>query len=163
DITTQVGQSPEEAIIEDTIVQEDLRVYSDGSAADGGVGAAAVLMRGDVVVREKRFHLGSDKEHTVYEGELVGMILAVDLLREEGGKGMLVSDVDNQAAIKATRAFNSKARHYLMDILHDDLRRLIPAHDQRKLIVRWSPGHQGIPGNEAADEQSKLAAGGNNS
>jgi len=66
--------------------------------------------------------------------------------------------VDNQAA---TGAFNSKAGHYLMDILHN-LRRLIPAHDQRKLIVRWSPGHQGIPGNEAADEQAKLAAGGDN-
>ncbi|OJA17545.1 hypothetical protein AZE42_13583 [Rhizopogon vesiculosus] len=50
-----------------------------------------------------------------------------------------------------------------MDILHDDLRRLILAHDQRKLIVRWSPGHQSIPGNEAADEQVKLAAGGDNS
>ncbi|OAX32547.1 hypothetical protein K503DRAFT_776567, partial [Rhizopogon vinicolor AM-OR11-026] len=49
-----------------------------------------------------------------------------------------------------------------MDTLHDDLRRLIPAHDQRKLIVRWSPGHQGIPGHEAADEQAKLAAGGDN-
>ncbi|OJA13431.1 hypothetical protein AZE42_10755 [Rhizopogon vesiculosus] len=135
DITTQVAQSPEEAIIEDTIAQEGLRVYSDGPAVDGGVGGAAVLMRGDVVVREKRFHLGSGEKHTVYERELVGMILMIDLLREEGGKGTLVLSVDNQVEIKATRAFNSTAGHYLMDILHDDLPRLIPAHDQRKLIV----------------------------
>jgi ribonuclease HI len=163
DITTQLAQSPEAAIIEDTIAQEDLRVYSDGSAINGGVGAGAVLMRGDVVVKGKRFHLGSDKEHTSYEGELVGMILAVDLLREEGGRGTLALGVDNQAAIRATGAFCSRPGHYLMDILHDDLRKIIPAHDQRKLIVRWTPGHHGIPGNEAADKLAKLAAGGDSS
>jgi len=80
DVDRQVAQSPEAAIIEDTIAQEDIRVYSDGSAVDGGVGGAAVLMRGDEAIRKKRFHLGSEKEHMVYEGELVGMILAVELL-----------------------------------------------------------------------------------
>jgi hypothetical protein len=59
----------------------------------------------------------------------------VDLLREEGGKGTLALGVDSQAATKATGAFNSKAGYYLMGILHDDIRRLILAHDQRKLIV----------------------------
>ncbi|OJA15130.1 hypothetical protein AZE42_11430 [Rhizopogon vesiculosus] len=112
--------------------------------------------------KREEFHLGSDKEHTVYEGELVGMILAAELLKEEGRQGTLALRVDNQAAIKATGGFNSKAGHYLMDTLHDDLRKLIPTHYQHKLIVRWSPGHQGIPGNEAADEHAKLAAGGDN-
>ncbi|OJA15865.1 hypothetical protein AZE42_09984 [Rhizopogon vesiculosus] len=78
------------------------------------------------------------------------MILAVDLLREEGGKGTLALGVDDQAAIKTMGAFNPKAGHYLMDILHGDMRRLIPTHYQPKLIVRWSPGLQAIPGNEAA-------------
>jgi len=88
------------------------------------------------------------------------MILAVDLIKEEGGKGTLALGVDNEAAIKATGAFNSKVGHYLMDIL--DLRRLIPAHGQRNLIVRLS-GHQSIPRHEAADERAKLAAGVDNS
>jgi ribonuclease HI len=163
DVVVHVAQKPEAAIIEDAAAQEDLRAYSDGSAVDGGVGGAAVLMRGDVVVRKRRFHLGSDKEHTVYEGELIGMILAVELLKEEGGIGTMALGVDNQAAIAATGAFNSKPGHYLMDIFHDDLRKLIPTHDQRKLIVRWAPGHHDIPGNEAADEQAKIAARGDSS
>jgi len=132
------------------MAQEDLRVYSDGSAIDGGVGGTAVLMRGEEVVREKRFHLGSDKEHAVYEGELIGMILAVELLREEGGKGTLALGVDNQAAITATGAFNSKPGHYLMDIFHDDLRKIIPAHDQRKLVIR--AGRQVIRASQATKQ-----------
>ncbi|KAG1888284.1 hypothetical protein F4604DRAFT_1674658 [Suillus subluteus] len=89
----------------DAEADEDLQTYSDGSAVDGGVGGAAVLMRGGEVVKEKRFHLGSDREHTVYEGEIVGMILAVELLREERGGGTMALGVDNQAAISATNAF----------------------------------------------------------
>ncbi|KAG1876673.1 hypothetical protein DFJ58DRAFT_721136 [Suillus subalutaceus] len=153
----------ETAIANDAEAEEDLQAYSDGSAVDGGVGGAAVLMRGGEAVKEKRFHLGNDQEHTVYEGEIVGMILAVELLREEGGGGTMALRVDNQAAISATNAFVSKPGHYLMDIFHNDLRKLIPAQDNRKLKVRWTPGHQGIPSNEAADEQAKLAVRGDNS
>ncbi|KAG2029078.1 ribonuclease H-like domain-containing protein, partial [Suillus americanus] len=130
---------------------------------DGGVGGAAVLMRGGEVVKETWFHLGNDQEHTVYEGEIVGMILAVERLREEGGGGTMALRVDNQAAISTTNAFVSKPGHYLMDILHDDLHKLIPMQDNHKLKVRWTPGHQGIFGNEAADEQAKLAMRGDNS
>lgn len=60
--------------MEDLVADEDIRVYSDGSAIDGGIGGAAVLMEGDEVVDERRFYLGKTEEHTVYEGEIVGMI-----------------------------------------------------------------------------------------
>ncbi|KAG1765679.1 hypothetical protein EDD22DRAFT_738844, partial [Suillus occidentalis] len=99
--------------------------------------------------------LGSDEEHTVYEAELVGMILAIQMLKEEGGSrgGTMALGVDNQVAILATTAFQSRPGHHLVDTFHDDL----------KLVIRWSPGHKGIPGNEAADEEAKKAASGDSS
>jgi hypothetical protein len=50
-----------------------------------------------------------------------------------------------------------------MDIFHDDLRRLIPYDDNRKLTIRWTPGHVDIMGNEEADEHAKRVARGETS
>lgn len=148
---------------------EEIRVYSDGSAVDRGVGGAAVAMEGERILRERRFHLGNDKTHTVYEGEVVGMILAVQLIKEElearGERELTMAlGVDNQAAIRTTTAFQSKPGHYLVDKFHDDLRKTLSQTDSNsKLTIRWSAGHIGIAGNEAADEQAKRAARGDTS
>ncbi|KAG2743916.1 hypothetical protein P692DRAFT_201679678, partial [Suillus brevipes Sb2] len=103
--------------------------------------------------------------HTVYEAELVGMVFAVQLLREGGGRrgGTMSLGVDNQAAIRAREVFRSKPGHCLMDIFHDDLRCLIPYDDNRKLTIRWTPGHVNIMGNEEADEHAKRVARGETS
>lgn len=122
DVATEIAADTATAVNDNEGADEDLQAYSDGSAIDGGVGGAAVLIRNGEVVGTKKFYLGGDQEHTVYEGELVGMILAIELLKEEGGEGSMALGIDNQAAIWATKAFVSKPGHYLMDKFHDDLR-----------------------------------------
>ncbi|KAG1798858.1 uncharacterized protein HD556DRAFT_1231883 [Suillus plorans] len=111
-----------------------------------------------MVVSERIFHLGSEREHTMYEAEIVGMIPAVELLREAGGEGTMALGVDNRAAIRATNAFQSQPGHYLINTFHDDLRMLLPDRDGRKLTIRRTPGHKGIAGNEAADVCTKREA-----
>ena len=63
--------SGEEAIAHDKANMASVRIYSDGSSIDGGVGAAAVLYINNSMRRSLQYHLGSDKHHTVYEAELV--------------------------------------------------------------------------------------------
>jgi ribonuclease HI len=152
DTTISIAGKKKDALKEEEEADEDLRAYSDGSAYEGGVGGAAVLMRGMETVKERRFYLGKESERTVYEAEIIGMILAVSLLREAGGKGRMALGVDNQAAIRAINAFGSQPGHYLIDKLHDDLRELLPDKDGKKLTIRWTPSHKGIAGNKAADE-----------
>jgi ribonuclease HI len=165
DMETHIAKDVELAAIEDTTASEDLRVYSNGSMINGGVGGAAVAMRGEMIIGSKRFYWGSEKDHTVHEVEIVGMILAVQILKEKGGgvgRSMALG-IDNQAAIKATTAFSSQPGHYLMDIFHDDLRQLIQTDDSRKLVIRWTLCHKGIAGNKVADVHVKRAARGESS
>ena len=62
-------------------------MYSDGSGIDGQVGEAAVLFRRNREPKVLRFHLGTATDHTVYEAELIGLMLALHLLRDERDVG----------------------------------------------------------------------------
>ena len=107
-----------------------------------------------------QFHLGTDKHHTVYEGELTGMILALELLKGIRGVRWVSLGIDNQAAIRSVTAFKSGLGHYLMDIFHNTLRRFRQTTDIEEFAIRWTPGHLGILGNEESDTLAKEAAQG---
>ena len=58
-----------------------VKIYTNGSSIDGGVGAAAVLFINDTAWQSLQHYLDPEKHHTVYEAELVGLILAAALLQ----------------------------------------------------------------------------------
>ena len=99
---------------------EDTVLYSDGSGHDGRIGGVAVLRRRGIQVSSLRFELGADTDHTVYKGEIVGMILAVELLKKAPRARNISLTINNKAAILATQVFASKPRHHLMDIFHEN-------------------------------------------
>ena len=59
------------------------------------------------------------KHHTVYEGEGIGMVLGLELIREEEDvEGMVMMGIDNTAAIAATHAIKPSSSHHIWDLFH---------------------------------------------
>jgi hypothetical protein len=73
----------------------------DVSAIDGKVEAAAILIKRGAITNTLHYHLGLDSEHTVYKAELVGLILGLYLIKQEGTRGKCMAiRIDNQAVLK---------------------------------------------------------------
>ncbi|KAF8811141.1 hypothetical protein BYT27DRAFT_7071727, partial [Phlegmacium glaucopus] len=76
----RIAESKDEAIEEEGKDEADVRIYTDGSGLDGRIGAGAVLFRGHQEKKAIYYYLGSNRKHTVYEGEGVGAIMGIRLL-----------------------------------------------------------------------------------
>src|SRR5882672_6207922 len=103
-VIKEVGESP-----------EVVKVFSDESCIEGRVGEAAVLYREGEEIRSVRKHLGTEEEHTVFKVEVVGLILAAELVCTERGAGSVMLGVDNQVALKATRRTRGASGQHLVD------------------------------------------------
>ena len=145
--------------------REGLRVYSDGSELEGGVGAAAVLYNEQTKKwTALRLFLGPAEEHTVYEAETVGAVLGTELVRRSRRAGRTASvALDGKSAIEGSLVRESRPGHYLTDLLHSSTEATTRQHKELALTIRWVPGHQDITGNEQADAEAKLAALGESS
>ena len=165
-VSLDIPPSKEDSKRADTNAIEQIKVYSDGSAHDGKVGAAAILKREGKPDRILKLHLGSTEQHTVYEAELVGMIMGLHLIKtEKGSKTKCVLNVDNQAAIVAIKSEMKKSGQHLAANVLQLAKQLLNRRTNRnfRLTFRWSAGHIGIQGNEDADEAAKAAADGESS
>ena len=115
-----IAEDRPSSIAEVLSASEEIQVFVDGSAIDRKVGAAAVLYKHREVIKSLHFHLGSESEHTVYEAELVGLVLALHLIngQRKRHKTMAIG-IDNQAML---RAFHSDLRrpghHLTREALH---------------------------------------------
>ena len=162
------------------------KVYCNGSGFEGGAGASAVLYKDNHVVKSLHFYLGPLTEHTVYESELVGLLLALHLLLRLTCHLLfsVIIRLDNQAAIRLLTNQESKPAHYLLDAIHNATEKLHWCQDrlQHKDLLRWDqqwnqqciakskgivdlqihwvPGHLDFAPNNKADELAKEAATG---
>ena len=136
-------------------------IFMDGSSHNGLVGAAAVLFIDHNHITTLRHHLGKATEHTVFEAEAVGLLLAAHLLtqrREVTFAAMIFAD--NQAAIQSSSHPTAKPGHYLLIHFRKLMKRLQNKKnvDHEALSLNWIAGHADILGNELADREAKLAA-----
>ena len=162
-VTVRIPSDKEASIREDRQAREVIKIYSDGSIHNGSVGAAAVLYRGGKFKKSLKLHLGPEEEHTVYEAELAGLIMAMHLIKTvKKGKVACAIGTDSQAAVKALHSELTKpGQHLAAEFLEiANKTALSRSGSAYSLTVRWTAGHVGIKGNERADKEAKAAAGG---
>jgi ribonuclease HI len=162
---------------------KSLALFTAGRCRSGAV----KLYVDNRVDRVLHYHLGSENEHTVYEAEGVGIVMALYLLKV-GYKHIDHSTSicsDSQALLKALGNLRSHTGHYILDKVHDfseDLHAkqdgLINSIEQCEALAEghsWKGRkrgvldlqlHSGVLGhcdyarNEKADEEAKRAAQG---
>ncbi|KAH8978894.1 hypothetical protein EDB92DRAFT_1771964, partial [Lactarius akahatsu] len=101
--------------------------------------------------------LGSAEEYTVFEAELVGILLGLRAKKVIGH----TPGVDNQAAIKALSSkskLNKPGHHIAAEALNTTSRTRKTRGKRYALTIRWTAGHSGILGNEKVDSEAKKAA-----
>lgn len=173
----------------DIHARNQYKVYCDGSGFEGGAGVSAVLYNGNHIVKSLHYYLGPLTEHTVYESELIGLLLALHLLIRLTCQllSTVIIGLDNQAAICSLMSQKSKPAHYLLNKIHNATEQLHQWQDrlQNKTIfqqarrqqqqltaksrnivdlqIHWVPGHLNFPPNNKADELVKEAATSNSS
>jgi hypothetical protein len=97
-----------------------VRIYSDSSGFEGGIGASALLYINNKLARSLRCYLGTPTEHTIYEAEGVGLLMGLHLLnglsRQLTFPTILGSD--SQAAIRALGNQRAHSGQYLLNAIH---------------------------------------------
>ena len=165
-----IADSKEESSKDEAKDDSDIKIYMDGSGFKGNVGAAVVMYRKGSEEPEKVlcFHLGFLKRHTMFEGEVVGSMLAAWMLqgRPEVGQSKITSYTDSQAFIKATGPRKSGPGQYLVieylsltETMNNNANSLHPT-GTTKFALKWVVAHKGVAGNERVDEEVKRAAQG---
>ena len=170
--TTFIAESKEESIENDNeLFPINRMIYTDGSGYKGAIGAAAVSYVNGTKTAELRYQLGPDTRHTVFEGELVAIILGLHLSRYVIGiRDRINLNIDNQVTIKTMGNNRPQPAQYLIDKIKRDISKI---HEEEKakrirqntvnqpemeVKFTWIAGHRGSIGNKAADEVAKQAA-----
>jgi len=162
--TVLIHKSPEQAIGEhDKVSAGTLHIYTDGSSNNDRVGAAAVapVMPGEGFESTRMQYMGCATTSTVYAAELMGLVLALQIVRDlqaaQVNPSKCIIFADNQAALRAIQNPRHTSGQYilakvirLIDILRN--------HGW-EIHFQWVPAHAGVPGNQLADEAAKRAAG----
>ncbi|KAJ7871996.1 hypothetical protein B0H14DRAFT_3567290 [Mycena olivaceomarginata] len=141
---------------------DDPEEEDDPSVLPGGegrVGAVAVTVKGGVAGEHRTKHLGPLTEHTVFESEVTGAILALDIISSTPRLPDVDVFIDCQPAITAlSSAPKAQPGQYLIAAFHASHRHLLRSRSTLRIRLHWVPAHVGIEGNEAVDERAKEAA-----
>ncbi|KAI7978242.1 hypothetical protein EIK77_003561 [Talaromyces pinophilus] len=131
-------------------------VYTDGSGYQGYIGAAAVIPSRNVQITEC---IGTERTSTVYAGEACGIKFALKSLI----RLTLVRPIKEPVIFSDSQAALQTLQNPRMVSGQEYIRGCVRLLQECKdlgidVTLRWIPGHEGVPGNEAADRAAKKAA-----
>ncbi|KAJ7667173.1 hypothetical protein B0H17DRAFT_881979, partial [Mycena rosella] len=102
--------------------------------------------------------MGTTEEHTVFEAEIAGAILALDIIKATPRLTSTDIFMDCQHAIAAIASPKAQPGQYLLSTFHTLLRRLHRIRTTLHVRIHWVPAHVEIQGNEIVDAHTKEAA-----
>lgn len=160
-LTTHIADSREDAAAAVARLEESdtITFYTDGSGEGDQVGAAAVTGYGGVC-RVERALLGALTRHTVFEGELFGVLLALRMVLTLPKVLDVAICLDNQSAIVRAHSPRAKSGQLITAAIHDALETIRKDRPGFTLQLVWVPGHDDVEGNELADLHAKQASSG---
>ena len=158
-----IADSREKSIDEEANCRANYKVYTDGSKIDGGIGASSVML--DTIKRQwstLKHHLGSETDHTIYDAELVGILMAIHMIGQIPANATVAVFSNNQSTLQAiTKPPDGPAGHIILYV-NNVMRALSTRRPilTRNLRFHWISSHSGVHGNELADRAAKEAARG---
>lgn len=169
--TTHIAEDRDTSMTDEKNDPSELRIYTDGSGYMDKIGAAAVMYKKgvDKPIKTLRYHLGTKKQHTTFEGEAVGSLLAAWMIQRTPliGRAQITIFTDSQAFIRASKAQAAGPGQYLTKNFNELTESMgfqgLNTHNYNKFTLRWISAHSGVEGNERVDEEAKKAAEGQSS
>ncbi|PBK97576.1 hypothetical protein ARMGADRAFT_921464, partial [Armillaria gallica] len=95
--------------------------------------------------------------------ELIGAILALDIIKSTVRLVKATILIDSQAAILAIQSGQTKSGRYLVEEFHHQAHQLQAKRISLRIHIQWVPGHIGVLGNKMVDAKAKLVMQGSTS
>ncbi|KAK2718723.1 hypothetical protein QYM36_005901 [Artemia franciscana] len=128
-----------------------LEIYTDGSKTENEVGAAFVIPKSRIAEKYKLHPRTS-----IFQAELLAVNKAAEhLIQHRYGCNAFLICTDSKSVVSALKNIHAKNITREVLITYETISKLID--EGSSVVLHWIPGHRGIEGNEAADQEAKDA------